>query len=108
MTRDAWTAGLEILREVGVARIHERVLELTDGIIAGLGAKGFDIVSPVETVGERSGIISFTLGSEPANKGLDEKLSAQGIIVALRDGRIRVSPNFFNNEDDIGRFLKQL
>jgi selenocysteine lyase/cysteine desulfurase len=104
----AWTAGLEILSEVGVASIHERVLELTDGIIAGLRAKGLEIVSPVERVGERSAIISFTLGSEQANKGLHEELMAQEIIVALRDGRIRVSPNFFNSEEDIDRFLKRL
>ena len=105
---DAWTAGLEILSEVGVARIHERVIELTDVLIAGLDAKGITVVSPVEKIGERSAIISFTLGSEPANKGLYEKLMAQRIIVALREGRIRVSPNFFNTEEEIERFLKQL
>ncbi len=104
----AWTAGLEILREVGVADIHERVLGLTDGIVAGLRTRGIAIVSPVEKAGERSAIISFTLGSEQANKGLYEKLTVQKIIVALRGGRIRVSPNFFNTEDDIESFLKQL
>jgi selenocysteine lyase/cysteine desulfurase len=104
----AWTAGLEILREVGIARIHERVLGLTDGIIAGLRAKGIELVSPVENVGERSAIISFTVGSEEANRCVYEKLLAQGIIVALRDGCIRVSPNFFNTEDDIDSFLAQL
>jgi len=104
----AWMAGLEILAEVGVDRIHERVLGLTDGVIAGLRAKGLTIVSPVERVGERSAIISFTLGSEQANKALYKNLIAQKIIVALRDGCIRVSPNFFNTEDDIDRFLKNL
>ena len=104
----AWTAGLEILSEVGVSRIHDRVIDLTDVLIAGLGAKGITVVSPVEKVGERSAIISFTLGSEDANKGLYEKLMAQRIIVALREGRIRVSPNFFNTEEDIDRFLGQL
>jgi len=104
----SWTAGLEILKEVGIASIHESVLELTDEIIAGLRARGIEIVSPVESIVERSGIISFSLGSEEANKRLHQTLLAQGIIVALRDGRIRVSPNFFNNEDDIGRFLEQL
>lgn len=104
----SWTAGLEILQEVGVPRIHERVMELTARIIEGLAGKGIEIVSPVESVEERSGILSFTLGSEEANKGLFEKLRATDIIVAPRDGRVRVSPNFFNNEDDIDRFLEQL
>lgn len=104
----AWTAGLEILREVGVDKIHARVLELTDRIIAGLRGKGIEIVSPVERLEERSAIISFTLGSEAANKELHENLLAERIMVAPRDGRIRVSPNFFNNEDDIHRFLGKL
>ena len=104
----AWTAGLEILEEVGLPRIHARVLELTDRIVAGLRARGIEIVSPVETVTERSAIIAFTSGSEEANKVVHKELLAHGIIVALRDGRIRVSPNFFNTEEDIDRFLKQL
>jgi cysteine desulfurase/selenocysteine lyase len=104
----SWTAGLEILREVGIANIHQRVLELTDRIVAGLRARSIAIASPVEAVGERSAILSFTMDSEEANKRLYEKLKAQRIIVAPRDGRIRVSPNFFNTEDDIDSFLKQL
>jgi selenocysteine lyase/cysteine desulfurase len=104
----AWTAGLEILAEVGVAKIHQRVLDLTDRIVAGLRARNITIVSPVETVRERSAILSFTLGSEEANRGLCEELRTQEIIVALREGRIRVSPNFFNTEDEIDRFLEQV
>jgi cysteine desulfurase/selenocysteine lyase len=104
----SWTAGLEILEEVGIAPIHARVLELTDRIISGLGSKGIEIVSPVNCIDERSGIISFTLGSEEGNKELFQKLRANTIIVAPRDGRLRVSPNFFNNEDDVDRFLEQM
>lgn len=104
----SWAAGLGILKEVGIARIHERVLKLTDRIISGLETRGIQIASPVEFLRERSGIISFTLGSEEANKECYKRLRANDIIVAPRDGRIRVSPNFFNNEDDIDRFLEQL
>jgi selenocysteine lyase/cysteine desulfurase len=104
----AWTAGLEILREVGVSRIHERVLHLTDEILIGLRARGIEVVSPVDRVEERSAIISFTLDSEQENRALQQRLMALKIHVALRDGRIRVSPNFFNTQDDIGRFLQQL
>jgi cysteine desulfurase/selenocysteine lyase len=104
----SWTAGLEILGEVGVANIHERVIGLTDGLLAGARAKGITIVSPVETIEERSAILTFTLGSEEANRELYKKLMAQKIIVALREGRIRVSPNFFNTEEDIDRFLEEI
>jgi cysteine desulfurase / selenocysteine lyase len=104
----AWTAGLEILDEVGVANVHARVLALTDRIIAGLRAKRIALVSPVEKANERSAILSFTMGSEEDNKRLYEKLMAQKVIIALRAGRIRVSPNFYNTEEEIDRFLELL
>ena len=104
----SWTAGLEILLEIGTAPIHERVLELTDRIISGLEAKEVTVVSPVEEKNERSAILSFTLESEAANRNLYKRLMDQRIIVALREGRIRVSPNFFNTEEEIDTFLGAL
>jgi selenocysteine lyase/cysteine desulfurase len=104
----AWTAGLALLAETGITSIHSRILSLTDRLIAGLQAKKVNIVSPIETLQERSAILSITLGSEQANKQIVEKLSAQNIIVSLRDGRIRVSPNFFNLETEIDQFLNAL
>ena len=104
----AWIAGLELLEEVGVPDIHARILELTDTIIAGLNLRGVSIASPVDKTSERSAIIAFTMGSKSANKSLHEKLKADNILVALRPDHIRVSPNFFNTQDEIDRFLDKL
>lgn len=104
----AWIAGLDLLKEVGLKAIHTRVLALTDHLIAGLRAKNMAIASPVEKISERSAIIAFTLGSTQANQALCDRLQAQNIIVALRDGRIRVSPNFFNTEAEIDCLLQAL
>jgi len=62
----------------------------------------------VEQVTERSAIVSFTLGSAEANKKLHQKLADHNIIVALRAGSIRVSPNFFNSGQDIERLISLL
>jgi len=104
----AWTAGLEILQEIGVSNIHAYVLNLTDKIISGLRSKNIVIVTPVENVNERSAIISFTMGSEAANKKCYEKLREHDVHVALRGGQIRVSPNFFNTEEEVERFVELL
>ncbi len=101
----SWTAGLELLKEIGVDNIHHRILKLTGRIIDGLREKNIEIVTPVASESERSAILSFTLGNLEANKALLTKLEAEGIIVSLRDGRIRVSPNFYNTEEEIDRFL---
>jgi len=93
---------------VGIANIHARVLQLTDHLIAGLRTRGIKIASPVDQISERSAILSLTVGSAQENQACYEKLLAQDIIVAPRDGRIRVSPNFFNTEAEIDRFLQAL
>ncbi|NRA22519.1 MAG: aminotransferase class V-fold PLP-dependent enzyme [Oceanospirillaceae bacterium] len=101
----AWSAGLKIIHEVGVSNIHTHVLSLTDRIIASMHSKKIEIVTPVEQVSERSAIISFTMGSETANQVCHDKLRENNVVVSLRGSQIRVSPNFFNTEEEIERFL---
>jgi len=103
-----WTAGLELLAEIGIPTIHARVLELTSRILAGLQGRGMTVATPAEAPAERSAIISFTTGSPEADLGLCERLAARDIIVSLRGGRIRVSPSFYNTEEEIDRFLAVL
>lgn len=104
----AWTGGLDLIQELGIENIYNRVLLLTDRIISGLRMKNIRIITPVANVSERSAIIIFTMGSAESNKALYEKLLAQNIIVTLRDGMIRISPSFFNTEEEIDSFLNAL
>jgi cysteine desulfurase/selenocysteine lyase len=104
----AWSAGLALLQEIGISNIHTHVIGLTDKIISGMRTKKIEIVSPVENINERSAIISFTMGSETANKACYKKLAEHKVSVALRGGQLRVSPNFFNTEEEIERFLELL
>ena len=102
----AWTAGLELLLEIGIPVIHDRILTLTTQLVEGLRQAGMTIATPIEDPDERSAIVSFGAGSPEANQELFERLSARGIIVALRGGRCRISPSFYNTEEEIARFLE--
>ena len=53
-------------------------------------------------------VIVFTLGSKEKNAALVQRLDDQGIIVALRPLGVRVSPHFYNTEDDVARLLSAL
>ncbi|HYF91190.1 MAG TPA: aminotransferase class V-fold PLP-dependent enzyme [Symbiobacteriaceae bacterium] len=103
-----WTAGLELLIEASIPAIGKQLLSLTDRLIDGLRAHGLTVLSPVATEAERSGIVVFTAGSPEANDALVKRLYAQGIVAALRLGRCRVSPHFYNTAADIDRFLEAL
>lgn len=103
-----WSAGLELLKEIGVENIYKHIIMLTDLIISGLQEKNIKIISPIENISERSSILIFTLGSKDANKALYEKLLENNIIVTLRDGMIRISPSYFNTPQEIDYFFNCL
>lgn len=103
-----WTAGLELLLEIGVDNIYLRVMKLTDMLIEGMKLKGYKILSPIEKKSERSSVIIFSIGDAAANKELYRRLRNRNIIITLREGNLRVSPSFFNTEEEIDIFLREI
>ncbi len=101
----AFDAVLGMLLEVGLARIEERVLHLTMHLIEGLRSRGYTVVSP-DGPGERSGVVCFRAKGDPAE--LLHRAQERGIVVAVRVGLVRVSPHFYNTEEEIDRFLSLL
>jgi len=71
-----------------------------------LRAKGYRIVSFLVPK-ERSGIISFTSDRYPSER-IRQLLREEGVIVLVRAGAVRVSPHFYNDEEDIGTLLDLL
>lgn len=96
---------LDMLLQIGIRKIEERVGGLTDMIIEGLQGKGYKILSSLDR-GERSGIVSFKGKKDSAE--IHSLLMERGIISALRMGAVRVSPHFYNSEEEVEQFLRQL
>lgn len=101
-------ASLETVTAHGVSNNFAHVLGLNDRLYQGLEKAGCEILSPVESDKERSGITIFSTGSDEKNRLLSKKLNAANILVIHRGAGIRVSPHFFNNNDDIDRLIKAL
>jgi selenocysteine lyase/cysteine desulfurase len=55
---------------------------------------------------DRAGIVSLDLGRHAGETV--RKLRDQGVIVAEKDGHLRASLHFYNNEDDVDRFIAAL
>lgn len=99
-------ASLELLAEVTIADISERVLALTGELIRRLERAGAEIHSPLGNQ-ERSGIVSFALpGTSPT--AFARACRDRGVILAVRDGRLRASPHFYNQIHEIERLLEIL
>ncbi len=101
----AWSAGLELLLEVGIKNIYEKALENTDLLIEGLRAKGYHIVTPTKKREERTAILLFNTGSFETTKALYQKLMDKKVMVTLQGENIRVSPNFFTVREEIEAFF---
>jgi cysteine desulfurase/selenocysteine lyase len=104
----AWTAGLEMLLDIGVPAIHARVLDLTSRLVEGLRGRGLTVVTPAARPEERSAIVTFSAGSPGANRDHYARLSERGIGISLKAGRCRVSPAFYNTDEEIDRLLAAL
>jgi selenocysteine lyase/cysteine desulfurase len=98
-------AALDLLLEVGVARIFEGVLAVNDLFIQGLRRRGLKIVTPLEPL-SRSGILSFIPKADPEKTFYT--LMEKKIMVSERKGLIRLSPHFYNSEADVRRFFEAL
>jgi len=101
----ALDASLDLLMSVGLQEIFERVLYLLDLFIEGLQTRGLKILSSLRD-DERSGILIFSTGDR--DRDVVAFLKERAVITSLRGGGIRVSPHFYNNEDDVARFLAVL
>lgn len=82
-----------------------RVWKLGDTMTGRLEERGFRLYSS-RRPGERSGIFSFVTPGNPAQTAA--RLRRSGIEVAVRSGRLRISPHFYNNEEDVDRLLSAL
>lgn len=99
-------AALGLLEEVGIARIAERVLHLSDCAAQGLEAKGYSVESPREDE-SRAGLVMFRAPHLP-NEQVMEALAAAHVTAAVRGGRVRFSPHFYNTEDEISQAIEAL
>jgi len=97
-------ATLDLLSEVGVDVIESRVLSLTARLAGGLTAKGFDVVGSQATHA-RSAILSLALRSDAERARMERGLHESGTTSALRESRVRLSPHFYNTEEEVDRLL---
>ncbi|HEV2687004.1 MAG TPA: hypothetical protein VGV35_00580 [Bryobacteraceae bacterium] len=87
-------AVIDLMLRIVPAAIEERVLELagnTRAMLRGLGAEVNAYESQIVTA-----VLPGSDAGEPARS-----LSAQRILVSARQGRLRVSPHFYNDETDL-------
>jgi selenocysteine lyase/cysteine desulfurase len=96
--------GMEMMADWGAVTVAERLAMLTERMAAGL--RDIGVAVPGQPV-RAPHILSLSF-KDGMPKGLVEGLASEGVYVASRLGRLRVSPHVYNDEEDVDRFVAAL
>ena len=100
----AGIAGMELMKEIGIAQTREHVLELHRLLIDGVDELGAQLVTP--RVPERRGALLCVKSNDvPA---LVRTLGDEGIVTSERDSNLRISPHAYNTAEDVEAVLEAL
>jgi len=100
-------ASLDLLLEVGIDNVGRRLQQLTDHLGHGLVKKGYKIISP-RNPGQFTGILSFTSPTHAHEQIFKMLRKDHKTEIAVREGRLRASPHFYNTEEQMDRLIEHL
>lgn len=91
-------ASLDLLHELGPRAVADRVARLATRIVDwACASRSATLITPRDHA-RRAGIVAVA-PRDPVR--MSERLTAAGVAHSLREGAIRLSPHFYNTEDEI-------
>jgi kynureninase len=101
----ACQAGLDIVNQAGVPAIREKSLRMTSRLMQGAVARGWR-VNTAEKPEERAGTVSIDC---PHAREVCGELLSRDVLVDWRpNAGVRISPHFYNREDECDLVLSQM
>lgn len=98
---------VDLINDVGLSEIQSRVLALTDRLVTGLRDKGYRVLSSRHK-GESSGIVAFFSDLHDPHEVQRHLQSEHRIVIAVRKGRLRASPHYYNTDEEIDQLIEHL
>ncbi len=104
------TAGLKIIRKIGIKNIRKKSVSMTEKIIEKSRERQFSIYSPLPSE-IRGGAVSVHI---PHAFPIKQALERKKILVDFRKGKtdkedvIRIAPHFYNEEKEVEYFFNQV
>ena len=98
-------ASIEMMEAIGIKHIEQRALELNRRLTSSLDEAGWKVLSPIADEKCRS---AETLVQADSPAELVAALEERKVIVTKKPQGIRVSTDFFNNEEDVENLVRTL
>lgn len=100
-------AGLEIVNEVGVDRIKDRIDMLSAYALKGCIDRGLKPISPLD-VNKKAGTTAIWVSDKMDSHELELELKNRNILASARGDVIRVAPHFYTKPEEIDYVLDQI
>jgi selenocysteine lyase/cysteine desulfurase len=100
----AGIAGIELMREIGIAETEAHVRELTAILREGLDELGARVVTPHAP--EQHGALICVASTDA--EALVGELAKEGVVTSSRDGNLRISAHCYNTAEDVRTVLDLL
>jgi selenocysteine lyase/cysteine desulfurase len=97
--------GMDVISEVTPERIRQRQGELTDHVIARADEAGLPVRTPRDRTA-RGGVVNVGVG--PEARRICHALLDRDVCTDFRADGLRISPHFFNTEEDVDRCFEEL
>lgn len=109
----ATDVSIDLLLELGIQAIEDRVLPLATALNEGIAAKGLTCAMPSEGLAQ-SHIVTFGaldagghgFSNDPVITPVSEYLAKAHVVHTIRRGQIRFAIHAYNNEEDIERAVE--
>jgi selenocysteine lyase/cysteine desulfurase len=100
----AGIAGMELMKEIGIAETREHVLDLNSRLLEGLDELRATVCTPRRPK-RRGALICVKSKDAPA---LVAALGREGIVTSDRDSNLRISAHAYNSAEDVDAVLASL
>ena len=95
---------MKMLLSYGIENVRKRITKLTDRLIEAAEDLGLKLQTPKE---KTVPLWNSQLQNRQDLRSFVEKLGKKGIVVSARANGIRVSPHFYNTEEEIDALMKE-
>jgi selenocysteine lyase/cysteine desulfurase len=100
----AGIAGIELMREIGIAETEAHVRQLNSFLREGLDELGARVVTP--RAPEQHGALVCVASTDA--EALVGELAKEGVVTSSRDSNLRISPHCYNTAEDMRTVLDLL
>jgi selenocysteine lyase/cysteine desulfurase len=95
-------AALGLLLEAGPEAVEERILSHSGRLIDTFREAGLRLLTPGEAA-RRAGIVTVRIREGLDGHALMKELGRRDVVASLREGALRLSPHFYNSEEELDR-----